>query len=32
MAGSRERFVRLVSALTRVALEGPGKRVAALSA
>jgi hypothetical protein len=31
MAGSRERFVRLVSALTRVALEGPGKRVAALS-
>lgn len=31
LAGSRERFVRLVSALTRVALDGPGERVAAVS-
>ncbi len=31
LAGSRERFVRLVSALTRVALDGPGERVAEVS-
>ncbi|MFW5655906.1 MAG: hypothetical protein ACOCTP_00395 [Roseicyclus sp.] len=30
-AGSRERFVRLVAALTRVALDGPGPRVGELA-
>jgi hypothetical protein len=31
LAGSRERFVRLVTALTRVALDGPGPRVSRLA-
>jgi hypothetical protein len=30
-AGTRERFVRLVAALTRAAIEGPAERVAALA-